>query len=428
MALTAAQKAAIAKANAAVAKADAAATKAEQATAAMDTTPYNPLNSNMYVAATGTSAGTVVPGAPGYVAGGNTGGGNTGGGGQQQQQVPPTKSVSSVITSVNAAGYDVTTTYYSDGTSSSTTSSTLDVGVQGQRQSVFDTVTKLFTDTGLLKTDPATGKLDAVSQSLSDTIKSLAMSGSSQDSVSLALQQTDAYKARFAGNTLRQAAGLNVLDPGTYLALENQYTSILKSAGVPASFYNSPAALGKLIGNDLSPTEVQARADMAVASVQNADPYYTTTLKNYYGLSQGDMVAHLLDPKTATSLLQQQVGSAQIGAEAARQGLSEAAANAQALYAAGVTQAGARTGFGNVAQALPGGQMLSGIYGAQTGINYDQAKAEQQYLYNSGSAALEQQKLIDLEKSQFAGKSGIVGATAQTGYSGSLGKSIQGQF
>ena len=344
------------------------------------------------------------------------------------QSAAAQKTVANVATNTNAAGYDVTTITYSDGTTSSSTATTMNASVQGQRQSIFDTVTKLFTDYGVLKTDPATGKLDAVSQSLSDTINGLAMSGSGQDAISIALQQTDAYKARFAGNTARLAAGLNVLDPATYLALENQYTSVLKAAGVPSSFYSSPAALSKLIGADISPTEVQQRADMAVASVQNADPYYTTTLKNYYGLTQGDMVAHLLDPTVATSILQQQVGTTQIGAEAARQGLSTAAANAQMLYAAGVTEAQARAGYGNVAQALPAGQMLSGIYGAQTGINYDQTKAEQQYLLNSGAAALEQQKLTDLEKNQFSGRSGIAGAQAQTGYTGSLGKSIQGSF
>ena len=322
---------------------------------------------------------------------------------------------------IDSNGNTIIVTTFSDGTTTNQ-----NVGLSGDtqaaRQNVFDTVTSLFKQYGILKTDPATGKLDAVSQALSDQINSLAMSGAGSDTISIQLQQTDAYKNRFVGNTLRQQAGLNVLDPATYLALENQYTGILQSAGVPASFYNSAKALGNIIGNDISASELQTRAQLAVASVQNADPYYTQTLQNYYGLKQGDMVAHLLDPKAALPLLQEQVGSAQIGAEAARQGLAETVANTQYLYGAGVTQAQAQAGYKAVAEVMPAATKLQGIYGAQTGGTYNQSTAEQQYLLNSGAATLEQRKLNQLEQAQFSGQSGVTTAVNP------LQKAIQGSF
>jgi len=322
---------------------------------------------------------------------------------------------------IDSDGNTIILTKFSDGTST-----TENVGLSGDtkagRQNVFDTVTALFKEYGVLKIDPKTGNLDAVSQALSDQINSLAMSGAGPDTISIQLQQTDAYKQRFVGNTLRQKAGLNVLDPATYLRVENEYTGILKSGGVPESFYSSPAALGQLIGNDISNVELQTRVNLAVASVQNADPYYTQTLQNYYGLKQGDMVAHLLDPKAALPLLQEQVGSAQIGAEAARQGLSETVANTQYLYGAGVTQAQAQAGFRNVAEVMPAAAKLQGVYGAQTGSLYNQTTAEQQYLLNSGAATLEQRKLNQLEQAQFSGQSGITTAVNP------LQKAIQGSF
>ena len=86
------------------------------------------------------------------------------------------------------------------------------------------------------------------------------------------------------------------------------------------------------------------------------------------------------------------------------------------------------THSGKIAEVLPASQKLSQIYNAQTGIDYNQAEAEKQYLMNSGAATLEQQKLKDLEAAQFQGRSGVVGANVAANYSGSLGKSIQGSF
>lgn len=331
------------------------------------------------------------------------------------------KTVSNVQTSVNAAGYDVTTIYYSDNTSSTTTSSTLDPNVQTQRQSVFDTVNNLFTQYGIYKTDPTTGQLDTASQQLQNTINSLAMSGASQDAITLQLQTSQAYINRFPGNAARLKAGLNVLDPATYLDYENQVTGMMKDAGLPAQYYTT-ASLGNLIGSDLSTSEVSSRISLAQASVANADPYYTAALQQYYGISPQQMVAHVLDPNISSTLLQEQVGSSQIGAEAARQGLANTVANSQYLYGAGVTQSQAQTGFGKVANVLPAATTISNIYGNQTGLNYNQSTAEQQYLLNNGQAALTQQKLGAYETAQFSGQSGINPGVDV------LRKSMQGKF
>jgi hypothetical protein len=108
--------------------------------------------------------------------------------------------------------------------------------------------------------------------------------------------------------------------------------------------------------------------------------------------------------------------------------LTTSKTSAEALAKYGVSYGQAQTGYGKIAEALPATQKLSQIYGGQTGINYNQTEAEAQYLKNSGAAALEQQKLKELETAQFQGRSGVLGANVASGYGGSLGKSIQGQF
>lgn len=241
------------------------------------------------------------------------------------------------------------------------------------------------------------------------------------------LRQQGFYLQRFAGNTQRSAAKLNVLSEAEYLALENQYSTLMQSYGQKA--LGTRAQFANLIGNDISSTELNNRLDLAVNQVQNADPTVMATLKSYYpGVTTNDIVGYFLSPTEALVGLQQKVNVADIGAAATQQGFNINQTRAQYLQGMGVTYAGAQTGYGKVAEVLPAGQKLSNIYGQQTGINYNQTEAEKQYLLNQGAATLEQQKLTGMETSQFAGRSGIVGANSQAGYTGSLGKSIQGKF
>ena len=224
------------------------------------------------------------------------------------------------------------------------------------RQNVFDQVQALFTTYGIIKAgDPASDALLA-------TIKNLAMSGAGADTISLQLQQSDAYKARFAGNETRRAAGLNVLSPAEYIATENAYDQILRASGVPTGFYNSSAEKAKLIGADVSASELQSRVDLAAKSISGEDPFYTQQLKNLYGLSQGDMIAHVLDPAAAMPLLQQQTQSTTIAAAAARNATNVNLSTAQQLAGMGVTQAQAEQGFGNIASQLPGMQAIASRY------------------------------------------------------------------
>ena len=241
------------------------------------------------------------------------------------------------------------------------------------------------------------------------------------------MRQQGFYQQRFSGNATRVANGLNALTEAAYIGLENQYSNLMQSYGVRG--LANQAQFATLIGNDVSNTELNSRLDLAVTQVQQADPQVMATLKQFYPtVSTGDLVSYFLAPAETLPQLQRQVQTAEIGAAATKQGLTTSQSSAAALAAYGVTQAQAQSGYGKIAEVLPAATKLSQIYGGQTGINYDQTEAEKQYLMNSGTAALEQQKLSAAEQAQFAGRSGIVGANAAAGYSGSLGKSMQGKF
>jgi hypothetical protein len=288
------------------------------------------------------------------------------------------------------------------------------------RQNVFDQVSSLFESYGVLKKDPITGKYNATSQALYNTIKSLAMSGAGADTVSLGLQQSQAYKDRFAGNEARKAAGLNVLSPAEYIATENAYDQVLRAAGVPAQFYNDPSEKATLIGADVSPSELSTRVDLAKKSIQNADPFYTQQLQNYYGLSQGDMIAHVLDPKAAVPLIEKQVSSATVGAEAARQGLAIAGTTAEQLAAIGVTQAQAQQGFTNIAMTQPEEQRLASIYNQDAGAQGAKLTAATFGTAGGAQAQLDINRLKQQEVSTFSGSAGAAKGSLGTDQSGVL--------
>ena len=233
----------------------------------------------------------------------------------------------------------------------------------------------------------------------------------------------NAWQTRFSGNTAREAAGLTPLDPATYIATENSYKAVMQRAGIPAS---SPlmdtSYFAKLLGTDLSPLEVQQRVDAATAAVTATDPYTTQQLQQNFGLTQSDMISHLLDPTTAATVIQQKVQASQISGEAGRQNLALNQQNAQSLAAQGVTQAQAQSGFTNVATQLGQEQQLASIYGMNAANVGTELTAQQFNANLNGTSAapanIELARLRAQEVNQFSGSSGAAKGSLYTEQSG----------
>jgi hypothetical protein len=225
-----------------------------------------------------------------------------------------------------------------------------------------------------------------------------------------------AWQTRFSGNygpDGRIAKGLSPLSPAEYIATENSYATIAKAAGLPAGFLDNKIKFGNLIGNDIAPTELQDRVNVAAKSISNQDPFYTQTLQNYYGLNPGDMIAHALDPNAALPLLQRQAAAATFGAAGARQNVNVDQATANQYAVLGITQNQAEQGFQNIASALPTEQKLAAIYGG-TGTQFGSSADQQANLTAAtfggpGGASAEQQlkKLQQQEVNAFSGSSGV---------------------
>ena len=271
------------------------------------------------------------------------------------------------------------------------------------QQNAISFLTTTFTDYGL-GADIANAVTDLVKQGYTaDTIQIMAQDPKSTNPLAIAFQQ------RFPANAARMAAGLPVLSPSEYIATERSYAQVMNSYGLNSNFATNKDIFTKLLTNDISPTELNSRASTAKQVIENTDPAVTQQLQQYYGLSQGDMIAHVLDPSVATPIIEKQISAAQIGAESARYGANVGQSYAEQLSGLGVTQDQANQGFRNIAQAQPGTQALATRYGAY-GPAGEIGGALQAATFGTTGAVQSQQELDRLktqEISAFSGSSGV---------------------
>jgi hypothetical protein len=312
------------------------------------------------------------------------------------------KAISSSIVTINGQQVQIIT--YDDGSTEQQNLGT-DAADKASRANIFDSAKSQMMSWGLYKEG------DAASSALLKQLQDLATSGAGADTISLALQQSDAYKARFVGNETRKANGMGVLSPAAYIQWETDIQSVLQAAGVPKGFYAGTDEMAKLIGANVNYQVLQNRVDLAAKSIADTDPFYTQQLQNLYGVSKGDMIAHVLDPSVAMPLLQKQVASTTVAAEAARQGTNINLSTAEQLAGQGVTQAQAQQGFQAIAQQESSTQALASRYAGYTpaggvGAALQTAVFGAPGTQTQAQAEAELKRLQTQEVSAFSGSSG----------------------
>jgi len=247
---------------------------------------------------------------------------------------------------------------------------------------------------------------------LVEPLKNLIQSGPSSAELTLALRATDAYQKRFAANKARVNAGLSALNEAEYIRLEDQYQNVMRNYGLPKSYYTKDTTgrqegFEKLIGFDVSATELEDRVLTAQNRVINAAPEITTALKQFYpDITNGDILAYTLDPSKGLSEIKRKVTAAEIGGAAIGAGLGTGVTRAEQLATYGVTAESARQGYGTIGAGLERGRQLSSIYQQP---DYNQAVAEEEIFNLPGQtqAGEKRKKIIGLEKATFGGQTGI---------------------
>lgn len=259
---------------------------------------------------------------------------------------------------------------------------------------------------------------------LAGVVKGMIEEGASEAEMLLGLRNSDVYKKRFSANEARVKAGLRALSEAEYIGLEDAYANTMRRYGLP-DWYTQQGELGKqanleqFIANDVSPAELEDRIQLAVNRVQNGPKEVMQQLSEYFpNITQGDVLAYVLDPKKALPVLQRQIQTAEIGGEAKRYGLNTGFARADELAGLGVTQQQARQGYQAIGGGLERGRQLGNLYGE----NYDQNTAEQEVfgLNDANAAARKRKKITQLEQAQFGGSTGISGGAFEQNRAGAF--------
>lgn len=256
--------------------------------------------------------------------------------------------------------------------------------------------------------------------SLAGKIYDFVKQGYGADTISLLLQDTKEYKARFSGNEARAKAGLPVLSPADYLATEASYRQILSSAGLPKGFYDNPADFTNWIAGDVSPTEIKDRVDLATAAVSQSNPQYRQALFQMYGINESDLTAYFLDRKTAEPILKKQAAAGAIGAAAIRRGFAANTLDLEGYATLGITADQAEQAYAQIADSFSTMLGLAGRYGEA----WNQQKAEQEVFTPGATSAPGQEsasatgkRLRSQERALFSGTSRAGVQSLNAGYS-----------
>lgn len=212
------------------------------------------------------------------------------------------------------------------------------------------------------------------------------------------LRATDAYKIRFDAIIQRAKLGLPAISEMDVINLEKQYAQNRQAVGLPAGFYDSPQDFTQNIVNGVSAAEDQAKIQDGYLAAKNASPEVKQQIQDFYGtpLTDGEMAAFWLDPNKTHDIIQRQVASAQIGAQAQMTGYGAINKDqAENLYSQGITQQQAQQGFGQLAGEQ---QLFNGL----PGQNEQNISQDQQFAATFGGNAQAQQAIEQQAKQRVA--------------------------
>lgn len=249
-------------------------------------------------------------------------------------------------------------------------------------------------------------------EALAGDVKSMVAEGITDSAtIELRLQDTAAWRQRFAGNEMLRNAGLPVLSVGEYLSTERSYAQVMKQYGLPAGFYDDPSDFSQFIGNSVAPAEVQTRVQMYADLANREDPATRAQLQSM-GMSQGDLLAYMIDPARAQPLIQNKYQTALIGSAARRAGVTADNTYVSTLASRGVTEQQAAEGYGLISGSLKDAGLLAGVSGESYGLGDMQAEV----FDNGGAAGKKRKRLASQERARFGGSQGTAaGALRQSG-------------
>lgn len=132
-----------------------------------------------------------------------------------------------------------------------------------------------------------------------------------------------------------------------------EYRNTVREAGARYNINEALVSNTKIadyIGGMNSAAEIVNRMNMAAVAISSTPADTISTLRDYYGVNNGDLMSFYLDTDTTEAMLQQRYAAAQIGTEALRQQVQSDRAFSEELAMRGVTSREAQEGFQRVSR------------------------------------------------------------------------------
>ena len=157
--------------------------------------------------------------------------------------------------------------------------------------------------------------------SLAKGVQGLVNQGIHAEGIAAWVRSQPEYATRFPGMAALNASGQGVSE-AAYMQKEDTDRSILYTyLGPNAQSYDNYATLGKLVTGFKSSVELQSNLQ-AYHDAVNSSPETKAWLKSTYGLTDQDLVAYWLNPKTAGDEIQLRMNSSNIGGRHYKQDLA----------------------------------------------------------------------------------------------------------
>lgn len=171
------------------------------------------------------------------------------------------------------------------------------------------------------------------------------------------IRQSPEHAARFPGFKDLEAKGRSI-NEAAYLDLERTYTQVARNFDLPPGFYDDPSDFGKLIAGEVSPAEWQRRLTSWQAyERETRDPVAMEEYRRQFAaagltVSDGDMLALVIDPARSVSAVERRLEAGRIATESVRAGFGQLGTDeALGLADQGVTREDAARGFDALADS-----------------------------------------------------------------------------
>lgn len=266
--------------------------------------------------------------------------------------------------------------------------------------------------------------------SLIEPLKGFIIEGISPAEFAIRLRDTKAYQNRFAANKQRVQNGLRALSESEYIKTEDAYQEIMRRYGLPADYYTQTVdpetgvkiqkGFEQLIAGDVSSMELEDRIATAQNRIINGAPQVMASLRQFFPeVTNGDVLAYVLDPVNSIGNIKRKVAISEIGASAFENALKMDVTRASELQKYGITGEAYRQQAPTIKQTATTGGQLAEIY-KQTPFTQATAEAAALGVGDTASAIEQINRLSGLQRASFSGKAGAAGGALARDRAGSF--------